>query len=252
MESVWLEVLVTWKTVAMNRLPVGGDLLLVLVAGSTTWVNVMVKLRPAWVLRPSVSPTWATAPLDRLGVVDHRGRARAARRQTDERQRPCCRQKLPHMNPQNRPWPIIGERPGLVPILGLVARPTLPGMRRRGDSHSWVPDVLGVAWTVLAAVAVMAPLLRPGVSLGSFDLLSRIGLTQHAGVAVHSEFPADQVLYFAPLTNLAWHQVHVGPAAAVEPLQRARHAPRLQLAVGGLQRARCCSATWPPSTSPTP
>jgi hypothetical protein len=40
--------------------------------------------------------------------------------------------------------------------------------------------------------------------------LSRIGLTHHAGVAVHSEFPADQILYFAPLTNLAWHQVHSG------------------------------------------
>ncbi len=89
-------------------------------------------------------------------------------------------------------------------------RITLPGMRRRGATHHRVPDALGVAWTVLAAVAVVAPLLRPGVSLGSFDLLSRIGLTHHAGVAVHSEFPADQILYFAPLTNLAWHQVHSG------------------------------------------
>ncbi len=70
--------------------------------------------------------------------------------------------------------------------------------------------MVGLGWTVLAAVAVMAPVLRPGVSLGSFDLLSRIGLTHHAGVAVHSEFPADQILYFAPLTNLAWHQVHSG------------------------------------------
>ena len=83
-------------------------------------------------------------------------------------------------------------------------------MRRAGVTHSWVPDALGVAWTVLAAVAVMAPLLRPGVSLGSFDLLSRIGLTRHPGVAVHSEFAADQILYFVPLTNLAWHQVHSG------------------------------------------
>ncbi|HVA03637.1 MAG TPA: YfhO family protein [Acidimicrobiales bacterium] len=73
-----------------------------------------------------------------------------------------------------------------------------------------MPDALGLAWTVLAAVAVMAPVLRPGVSLGSFDLLSRIGLTHHVGVAVHSTFPADQILYFVPLTNLAWHQVHSG------------------------------------------
>ena len=83
-------------------------------------------------------------------------------------------------------------------------------MRRRDAVHRWLPDALGLAWTVLAALAVMAPVLRPGVSLGSFDLLSRIGLTHHAGVAVHSTFPADQILYFVPLTNLAWHQVHSG------------------------------------------
>ena len=73
-----------------------------------------------------------------------------------------------------------------------------------------MPDALGVLWTVAAALAVLAPVLRPGVSLGSYDLLSRIGLTQQAHVAVHSLFPADQILYFAPLTNLAWHQVHSG------------------------------------------
>jgi len=98
----------------------------------------------------------------------------------------------------------MGTRPTIaLPI-------TLPPMRLRGAPARWGADVLGVAWTVLAAVAVMAPVLRPGVSLGSFDLLSRIGLTHHAGVAVHSEFPADQILYFLPLTNLAWHQVHQG------------------------------------------
>ena len=83
-------------------------------------------------------------------------------------------------------------------------------MRLRGVPARWAPDAFGVAWTLLAVVAVMAPVLRPGVSLGSFDLLSRIGLTRHAGIAVHSYFPADQVLYFLPLTNAAWHQVHAG------------------------------------------
>jgi hypothetical protein len=102
---------------------------------------------------------------------------------------------------------ILGEVPGVLAIQGRI---TLPGMRRRGATHHWAPDAMGLAWTILAAVVVMAPVLRPGVSLGSFDLLSRIGLTQHAGVAVHSEFPADQVLYFVPLTSLAWHQVHMG------------------------------------------
>jgi hypothetical protein len=83
-------------------------------------------------------------------------------------------------------------------------------MHQGGVTRRWVPDALGLAWTVAAVVAVMAPVLRPGVHLGSFDLLSRIGLTRHGGVAVHSQFPADQVLYFVPLTNLAWHQVHSG------------------------------------------
>ena len=83
-------------------------------------------------------------------------------------------------------------------------------MRRPWVARPWVADVGGLGWTVLAALAVMAPLLRPGVSLGSFDLLTRIGLTQQPGVTVHSQFPADQVLYFLPLTNAAWHQVHAG------------------------------------------
>ena len=30
----------------------------------------------------------------------------------------------------------------------------------------WVADLFGVAWTTLAALAVLAPALRPGVSLG--------------------------------------------------------------------------------------
>ncbi|MGA2522375.1 MAG: YfhO family protein [Acidimicrobiales bacterium] len=83
-------------------------------------------------------------------------------------------------------------------------------MRHGGVARRRLPDVLGVAWTVLAVVAVMAPVLRPGVHLGSFDLLSRIGLTKASGVRVHSQFPADQALYFVPLTNLAWTQVHQG------------------------------------------
>jgi len=79
------------------------------------------------------------------------------------------------------------------------------------------PDLLGLAWTVFAALCTLAPALRSGVALGSFDLLSRIGLTKQAGVAVHSVFPADQVLYFAPMTNLAWHQVHSGQVPLWNP-----------------------------------
>ncbi len=67
-----------------------------------------------------------------------------------------------------------------------------------------------MAWTALAAVVVMAPALRPGISFGPFDLLSRIGLTRGAGTTAHGVFPADQILQFAPWTDLAWTQVHQG------------------------------------------
>lgn len=71
-------------------------------------------------------------------------------------------------------------------------------------------DVLGVAFTVLAAVAVVAPALRPGVSLGPFDILSRLGLTAHTGATVHNAMQSDQILFFVPMTNAAWQQVHHG------------------------------------------
>jgi len=74
----------------------------------------------------------------------------------------------------------------------------------------WGRDALGVAWTVAAAVVVLLPALRPGVSLGPFDLLSRFGLTRQPGVAVHNAVQADQIFYFLPMVNAAWHQVHSG------------------------------------------
>ncbi|HLX86990.1 MAG TPA: hypothetical protein VKR22_00810, partial [Acidimicrobiales bacterium] len=80
----------------------------------------------------------------------------------------------------------------------------------RSTTPSRRADVLGVLAVVLGAVAVLAPALRPGVSLGPFDLLAKIGLTHRAGVHFHDAFPADQALYFLPMTNLAWHQVHAG------------------------------------------
>ncbi len=77
--------------------------------------------------------------------------------------------------------------------------------------------MLGVAWTIAAVVAVMAPALRPGISLGPFDLLSRIGLTRQSGVAVHDLFPSDQVLQSLPWIDLAWHQVHSGQVPLWNP-----------------------------------
>lgn len=83
-------------------------------------------------------------------------------------------------------------------------------MRRGSRAARALPDVLGVLWVVAAVFAVLAPALRPGVSLGPFDLLSRVGLTRQPGLAVHDLFPSDQVLQGLPWINLAWHQVHQG------------------------------------------
>jgi hypothetical protein len=78
------------------------------------------------------------------------------------------------------------------------------------STRSWMADALGLVWTIGAAVFVLLPALRPGVSLGPFDLLSRYGLTREAGVTVHNAAQADQIQQFVPWMNLAWHQVHSG------------------------------------------
>jgi hypothetical protein len=77
--------------------------------------------------------------------------------------------------------------------------------------------VLGVAWTVAAAVVVLIPALRPGISLGPFDLLTRFGLTRQPGVTVHNSVQADQIEQFVPWINLAWHQVHSGHLPLWDP-----------------------------------
>ncbi len=84
------------------------------------------------------------------------------------------------------------------------------GVGAAGPLRRRLPDVLGVVWTVAAAVVVLLPALRPGISLGPFDLLSRFGLTSQAGVTVHNSVQADQIQQFVPWTDLAWHQVRSG------------------------------------------
>ncbi|MGA2522484.1 MAG: hypothetical protein ABSG81_16885, partial [Acidimicrobiales bacterium] len=73
-----------------------------------------------------------------------------------------------------------------------------------------LPDITGLAVVVGAAVVVMLPALVHGASLGSFDLLSRYGLTQQTGVAVHNAQTTDQIAEMIPWTAVAWTQVHHG------------------------------------------
>jgi len=79
-----------------------------------------------------------------------------------------------------------------------------PGLRR------FVPDVLGIAWVVVAAGAVLTPALAHGMSLGSSDWLSQFGLSKHAGVVVHNRQAFDQVTEMIPWASLSWTQVHHG------------------------------------------
>ncbi len=77
-------------------------------------------------------------------------------------------------------------------------------------SPAWIPDVLGVGWVLVAAVAVMLPALRHGLSLGEYDWLSSFGLLQQHVGSIHNNFAGDQIDEMIPWTTLAWTQVHQG------------------------------------------
>ncbi len=71
-------------------------------------------------------------------------------------------------------------------------------------------DIVGVAWVIVAGVAALVPALIHGQALGPYDILTRLGLTQHAGLVVHNPVTSDQIDEMIPWTNLAWTQVHQG------------------------------------------
>ena len=77
-------------------------------------------------------------------------------------------------------------------------------------ARRWVPDLLGVAWVIIAAGAVMAPALSHGWSLGPFDQLSQLGLTQHPQPLPHNSQVFDLIREIIPWTTLSWTQVHSG------------------------------------------
>ena len=81
--------------------------------------------------------------------------------------------------------------------------------RTGAPTKRMLPDLLGVAWVVAAAVAVIAPALSHGASLGPYDWIDRYGLTAVHG-AVRQDIHGDQVTQMIPWTQLAWIQVHQG------------------------------------------
>lgn len=78
------------------------------------------------------------------------------------------------------------------------------------QEHRRWPDVLGVLWVVAAACVALVPALVHGSYIGSFDLLSRYGLTARPGVIIHNAAVGDQINEVIPWITLAWTQVHQG------------------------------------------
>ena len=70
--------------------------------------------------------------------------------------------------------------------------------------------VLGLAWVLAAAGALVAPALAHGSSLGPIDWLSQYGLSHQHGVVVHNHQVFDQVTEMIPWSVLGWTQVHAG------------------------------------------
>ncbi len=72
----------------------------------------------------------------------------------------------------------------------------------------WAPEALGVAWVMIAGVAVLIPALAHGTSIGPYDLLSTVGLSARSGVTVHSTGTVDQIAFMIPSSVQTWTQVH--------------------------------------------
>ena len=64
----------------------------------------------------------------------------------------------------------------------------------------------------------LAPALYHGLSLGSYDILTRSGLTQVSGVTVRNTVTGDQIAEMIPWSTQAWTQVHHGDIPLWNPL----------------------------------
>ncbi len=69
-----------------------------------------------------------------------------------------------------------------------------------------------------AALVTLAPALHHGLSLGSYDILSRSGLTKARAVTVRNTVSGDQISEMIPWSTQAWTQVHHGDVPLWNPL----------------------------------
>ena len=77
-----------------------------------------------------------------------------------------------------------------------------------GESASFPRNLAGIAWIMVTALAVLAPALHHGLSLGAYDVLARYGLTSSPGTVIHYPGAADQADAIIPWASLSWTQVH--------------------------------------------
>ena len=75
------------------------------------------------------------------------------------------------------------------------------GVRAPGFTPWWL-DLLGLAWVVTAAVAVLLPALLHGASLGPYGLIYQLGLARQNAIGVRNPFGAGTVAEMIPWTWL--------------------------------------------------
>jgi hypothetical protein len=72
-------------------------------------------------------------------------------------------------------------------------------------------DVWAVLWILVLAFGTLAPALSRGWMIGTYDLLTRGGLTSHAGAQFTGSYMTNDVdVQMIPWTMLNWTQVHHG------------------------------------------
>ncbi len=102
---------------------------------------------------------------------------------------------------------------GASPTPSEEAGPALAAERprvSRSDQFFKRSDLLGMAWVIGSAIALLVPELIHTRILGPFDILSRLGLTKQPGVPIQSLQNSDLINSLIPWTTIAWHQVHQG------------------------------------------
>ena len=128
-----------------------------------------------------------------------------------------------------------------------VADPTVGDVDARPLWRRLAPDALGLGWLVLVGLLYLLPALSDGVFIGSYDALSKLGLSKQPGVIVHNGELGDQIDAIIPWTNLAWTQVHAGHLPLWSPYNGVGLPAPFQLAISTVQPAFCSGVPRPTS-----